>query len=61
MDAAAAVDAKNAPTAACKTRGRVSHSAHALHLCLQEKTTDREAHRFAALHPIPISDRDLRS
>ena len=28
VEAAAAVDAQNAPTAACKTRGRVSHSSH---------------------------------
>ena len=28
MDGAAAVDAKNAPTAAWKTRRRVSHTAH---------------------------------
>jgi hypothetical protein len=28
MEAAGAVDAKNAPTAPCKTRGRVSHSYH---------------------------------
>ena len=32
MDGAAAVDAQNAPTAAWKTRRRVSHTAHRRHL-----------------------------
>src|SRR5712692_6647849 len=59
MDAAAAVDAQDAPTAACKTRGRVSHSAHTPHLC-PGKTKRRNAATVAALHPTLISDPDLR-
>jgi len=61
MDAAAAVDAQDAPTAACKTRGRVSHSAHAPHLCPGNNHNDGNATSVAHASSRLISDRDLRS
>lgn len=45
VEAGAAVDAQNAPTAACKTRGRVSHSSHNASSLSCTRSTRRDYNR----------------
>ena len=54
VEADAAVDAQNAPTAACKTRGRVSHSSHDASLFSCSRSTRRgynRAHTQGGINP----------
>lgn len=56
VEAGAAVDAQNAPTAACKTRGRVSHSSHNASSFSCTRSTRRDYNRARAQGGINPTD-----